>query len=93
MNNRPAERAIRELAYRLWEARGRRQGHAIEDWLDAERQIRSQRPDPVAEATRERPRKRAKPVPPAKAPTVPIDDAVPAQDETPKIGSRDAPGG
>jgi hypothetical protein len=32
-------RAIRALAYRLWEARGRPQGSADQDWLEAERQI------------------------------------------------------
>jgi len=32
-------RAIRELAYRLWETRGRPQGSAEQDWLEAERQV------------------------------------------------------
>jgi hypothetical protein len=32
-------RAIRDLAYRLWEARGRPHGSADDDWLEAERQI------------------------------------------------------
>jgi Protein of unknown function (DUF2934) len=32
-------RAIRDLAYRLWESRGCPQGSADQDWLEAERQI------------------------------------------------------
>jgi len=32
-------RSIAELAYQLWEARGRRAGCAEQDWLDAERQL------------------------------------------------------
>jgi hypothetical protein len=31
--------AIRERAYQLWEARGRRDGHADEDWIEAECQV------------------------------------------------------
>ncbi|HSD75534.1 MAG TPA: DUF2934 domain-containing protein [Steroidobacteraceae bacterium] len=86
--------AIRDLAYRLWEARGRRHGHAIDDWLDAERQVKaSQDSAPLPDVTRERPRKRSKAAPAAKAPTVPIDEAVSNSPETPKVGSRDAPGG
>ena len=30
---------IRERAYALWEARGRTPGLALEDWLEAEREI------------------------------------------------------
>ena len=33
------EDAVRELAYRLWAARGRQQGFDLQDWLDAERLI------------------------------------------------------
>jgi hypothetical protein len=84
---------IRELAYRLWEARGRRDGRAIEDWLDAERQVKaSQLPDPAAEAAPKRTRsgKKTRSTP---APTVPVDDAVNTSPEIAKVGSRDAPGG
>jgi hypothetical protein len=35
---------IRELAYRLWEERGRPEGHSEEDWLEAERQLSSSQP-------------------------------------------------
>ena len=28
---------VRENAYKLWEERGRREGNALQDWLDAER--------------------------------------------------------
>ncbi|MDB6039118.1 MAG: hypothetical protein JWM99_2959 [Verrucomicrobiales bacterium] len=31
---------IRKRAYQLFEARGRRQGHEIDDWLQAEREIK-----------------------------------------------------
>jgi hypothetical protein len=34
-------RKQRELAYRLWEERGRPQGRAEEDWFEAERRLRS----------------------------------------------------
>jgi Protein of unknown function (DUF2934) len=30
---------IAKLAYRLYEDRGRRQGHDLEDWVEAERQL------------------------------------------------------
>ncbi|MEK9140205.1 MAG: DUF2934 domain-containing protein [Nitrospirota bacterium] len=30
---------IAELAYGLYEQRGRRDGHALDDWLEAERQV------------------------------------------------------
>lgn len=91
MSNSSDVRTIRELAYRLWEARGRRDGHAVDDWLDAERQVKaSQLPDPVAEAAPKRSRRRKKTAP---APSVPVDDAVTTTPEMPKVGSRDAPGG
>lgn len=35
----PDPRAIRELAYRLWEEHGRREDSAEADWLEAERQL------------------------------------------------------
>lgn len=63
---------IRELAYQLWEQRGRRDGYAQDDWLDAERRV-------LSEPTNVRP--------------VPLDEAQNTQPETPKVGSRDAPGG
>ena len=31
---------IRHRAYQLFEARGRRQGHELDDWLHAEREIK-----------------------------------------------------
>jgi hypothetical protein len=33
------QRSVRELAHRLWEARGRPDGSAERDWSDAERQL------------------------------------------------------
>jgi hypothetical protein len=34
-----SEKSIAELAYRLWNARGRPDGSAEEDWLEAERRL------------------------------------------------------
>ena len=94
MSNPSDLKAIRELAYRLWEARGRRHDHAIDDWLDAERQVNAaQAPDPAADAGPKRSRKRVKAVPSPKTPTAPLDETASTQPETPKVGSRDAPGG
>ena len=40
----PTHSEIAELAYQLYEARGRVDGRAVDDWLEAERQLR---PDPI----------------------------------------------
>ncbi len=37
----PEHRFIGELAYRLWQARGCPEGSAEQDWLNAEKQLRS----------------------------------------------------
>jgi hypothetical protein len=37
------EQEIRVRAYELYEQRGRREGHALEDWLQAEAEITQQR--------------------------------------------------
>jgi hypothetical protein len=37
----PENRTVDELAYQLWQARGCPVGTAEQDWLDAERQLRS----------------------------------------------------
>ncbi len=34
------EERIRQLAYRLYEQRGHEDGHELEDWLQAEREVR-----------------------------------------------------
>ena len=39
MSPTPDPRAIRELAYRLWEEQGREAGSAEAHWLEAERQL------------------------------------------------------
>jgi hypothetical protein len=39
VNKEPDPRSVRELAYRLWEQRGRPEGGAEEDWFEAERQL------------------------------------------------------
>jgi hypothetical protein len=36
---RPSRDEIARLAYRLYEMRGRRDGHDLDDWLAAERQL------------------------------------------------------
>ena len=45
---------IRQLAYELWLTRGKREGHAQDDWLEAERRVLSEpdnaRPVPLDEA-------------------------------------------
>jgi hypothetical protein len=37
------EDSIRRRAYELYEQRGRREGHALDDWLEAEAQVRHHR--------------------------------------------------
>jgi hypothetical protein len=44
------ERAIRELAYAFFEARGRAEGHELEDWLKAEAQVLAQAAPDAADA-------------------------------------------
>jgi len=39
---------IRERAYELYEARGREDGHDLEDWLRAEEEIMEQKARPIA---------------------------------------------
>jgi hypothetical protein len=34
------EEDVADRAYALWQARGQRHGHALDDWLEAERQLR-----------------------------------------------------
>lgn len=41
---RPSEAEIARRAYELYEARGREDGHALDDWLDAERDLSAARP-------------------------------------------------
>ena len=36
---RDEERSIHQLAYQLWESRGRPEGTANQDWIEAERQF------------------------------------------------------
>ena len=39
MSEQNSSERIRDLAYRLWEERGRGPGGALDDWLAAEREI------------------------------------------------------
>jgi len=43
MNTQPDPRAVSELAYRLWDRRGRPEGEDQEDWFEAERQLTTRR--------------------------------------------------
>ena len=45
---RQERRQIRLRAYELYEARGREDGHALEDWLRAEEEIREKKVRSVA---------------------------------------------
>ena len=42
------ESQIRQRAYELFEARGREDGHDLEDWLRAEEEIMEQKARPIA---------------------------------------------
>jgi hypothetical protein len=42
------EEQIQRRAYRLYEARGREDGHELDDWLRAENEITQQKPRIVA---------------------------------------------
>jgi hypothetical protein len=46
----PSDDDIRARAYERYLSRGRSDGQALEDWLAAERELRSQRPSTRAEA-------------------------------------------
>ncbi|HEU0006508.1 MAG TPA: DUF2934 domain-containing protein [Terriglobia bacterium] len=39
---------ISRRAYELWEQRGRQDGNALQDWLEAERMVKEQRNDQVS---------------------------------------------
>ncbi len=74
---------VRELPYRLWIGRGRPLGSPLQDWLEAERQVGAPEPGPTINA----------PQPPIKVPNPPEGEVDAVMRETPKVGSRDAPGG
>ncbi len=40
----PAPLDIAALAYELWEKRGRSEGSPVDDWVEAERQLREREP-------------------------------------------------
>ena len=42
MESRPSAEEVRRRAFALYLERGRRDGHDMEDWLEAERQLRGQ---------------------------------------------------
>ncbi len=42
-SHEPTEEEIRQRAYEIYLARGGAPGHEVEDWLQAERELRSQR--------------------------------------------------
>ena len=39
-HERPSRHEIAQLAYQLYETRGRFDGHDVDDWLSAERELR-----------------------------------------------------
>jgi hypothetical protein len=47
-NQNPSQQDIAKLAYALWEERGMPEGSAEEDWIEAERQLRGERPSPLS---------------------------------------------
>jgi DUF2934 family protein len=56
MGNHVSWETVRDLAYRIWEQRGRREGREQEDWFEAERRLGgTERPDSktVDEAVKE----------------------------------------
>jgi hypothetical protein len=77
MSRTQREDWIRELAYRIWEARGRQPGGALDDWLAAERQV----DQPAVDG------------PPIKVPNPPEVESASLEAELTKVASRDAPGG
>ena len=87
---------VSELAHRLWEARGREEGHALEDWLAAERQLLREQTagaKPVAEPRSTPAKKRTRAEPPIKVPNPSELEVDEVQREIPKLASTDAPGG
>lgn len=48
------EAQVRARAFEIFEARGRRPGHALDDWLLAERQMLGRRVDTLVESWREK---------------------------------------
>jgi hypothetical protein len=44
-------KAIGDRAHQIWISRGRREGHALEDWLQAERELGSVRTSPPPAAS------------------------------------------
>ena len=85
MSEQNSSERIRDLAYRLWEERGRGPGGALDDWLAAEREINAN-----GSAGTELP---VSTEPPIKVPNPPEVEAPIVEDELAKIASRDAPGG
>jgi hypothetical protein len=85
-------KAISQLAYELWEKGGRRDGTAEQNWIEAERILASRTRAPVTAPSKTRlTAKASAKSSPTKASAKPSRKRAPA--ETPKVGSRDAPGG
>src|SRR5215471_11947277 len=108
MNVQADPRVVRELAYRLWEQRGKPDGGAEQDWYEAERESfpasdapASGLPDKPpsnaeekwAAADAAKPRKGRARSAAGRGERSERDDAGRRPPETPKLGSRDAPGG
>ncbi len=46
----PDEEAIRQRAHEIWLSRGGGSGHEMDDWLEAERELRSGKKSPLQRA-------------------------------------------
>jgi hypothetical protein len=44
IRNKIADEEIQRLAYHIYLSRGGQEGHELEDWLQAERELKSKRP-------------------------------------------------
>jgi hypothetical protein len=44
VRNKVAHEEVQRLAYHIYLSRGGQEGHELEDWLQAERELRSKRP-------------------------------------------------
>jgi hypothetical protein len=76
--------AVRELAYRLWAARGRQHGFDLQNWLGAERLIGDSEEPGLSGND---------PEPPIKVPNPPEEEVDDVLSEAPKVAPRGAPGG
>jgi hypothetical protein len=70
--------AIAARAFALYVRRGRQPGHSMDDWLEAERQLRAEMAAPAADAPGARGSLAGQPVPPKALPEAKVPSALPA---------------